>query len=119
MTRILACGSREYGDWRQILDVLAEYKNQDTVVIHGACPRGADLWVDKAARSLGYDVRKFPAEWDKYVDGKRLGKRAGPIRNIEMLKQRPDVVLAFGDGRGTRGVVRGAERKGIPVRRFP
>jgi hypothetical protein len=54
----------------------------------------------------------FPADWERY------GKRAGPIRNAEMVKAGADVVLAFPlpGGRGTQHTIRLAREAGIPVK---
>lgn len=49
-------------------------------IIHGGC-RGVDKTTDKIAKELGFTVQEFPANRNKY------GRAAGPIRNIEMLKQ--------------------------------
>lgn len=58
-------------------------------------------------------VIKIMAEWN------RLGRRAGPIRNREMLDLQPDIVLAFhdnlGESRGTKDCAEEAIRRGIPV----
>jgi len=51
-----------------------------------------------------------PAEWDKF------GRRAGPLRNEQMLREgKPDVVVAFPGGRGTAHMVRIAKEAGIDV----
>jgi hypothetical protein len=47
------------------------------------------------ARRLGYEVKEYPADW------RGKGKRAGIIRNLEMLDTKPDKVIAFWDGRST------------------
>jgi hypothetical protein len=36
-----------------------------------------------------WKIQSFPANWIKY------GITAGPIRNLEMIKENPDLVLAF------------------------
>jgi len=44
----------------------------------------------KAARACGFPYVEFSADWQK------LGKAAGPIRNIAMLKEgKPDFALVF------------------------
>jgi len=45
-----------------------------------------------------------------------LGRKAGPIRNQEMLDQgRPNMVVAFPGGRGTADMVRRARGAGVEV----
>ena len=50
-----------------------------------------------------------PADWKKY------GKSAGPIRNREMLKMDPDIVLIFHDdpknSKGTKDCVKALLKK--------
>ena len=112
--RLLVCGSRRYSDGDRIESVLEEYYRPGTVptVIHGGCC-GADSLAGAAARSLAFDVECFYADWGRY------GNAAGPIRNRQMLDTKPDLVIAFGEGKGTDGCVRMAEQRGIPVRREP
>jgi hypothetical protein len=115
---ILVCGSREWRDAGAVRLVLLcepnrrgwEGSDQPFRVIHGGC-RGADRIADGAARELGYVVQEFPADWAR-------GKRAGPERNARMLDEHPDLVIAFGRGRGTDGTVAMAEARGIPVLRI-
>ena len=52
----------------------------------------------------------YPAQWDVY------GRRAGPIRNQEMIDEgKPDGVVAFPGGKGTADMVRRAEAAGLKV----
>lgn len=116
MKTILVCGSREWrGRGDVYLALMCEphaqgWGDEPIRVIHGDC-RGADRFAEESARDLGYEVQAFPADWSR-------GRRAGPERNSRMLNEAPDLVLAFGRGRGTDGMVRMAERRGFPVRRF-
>jgi hypothetical protein len=81
-----------------------------TVVLEGEAP-GADRIGRLVAEYLGFTVRKFPADW------KRYGRRAGILRNLEMLDETPDVVVAFQlrGSRGTQHTIDEARRRGIPV----
>jgi hypothetical protein len=108
---VLVCGDRNWKNRDKILARLYELEG-DVTVIHGAC-RGADNLAGEVAISLGYKVRRFPADWDKH------GVAAGPIRNREMLDQQPHLVIAFhsnlSSSRGTADTVAEARRRGIPV----
>lgn len=114
---ILVCGSRDWRDRGAVHLVLMCEPNAQgwgdapIKIIHGDA-RGADQMAHASAVDLGYEVEAFPAEWEKY------GKYAGPHRNRLMLDEKPDLVVAFGHGRGTDDTVGEAERRGIPVRRF-
>jgi hypothetical protein len=83
---------------------------QDAVVVTGGAS-GADWWAHNHAGHRGLARRVIRADWDRY------GKRAGVIRNIQMLDERPDLVIAFWDGesRGTAHTIREARKRGIPV----
>ena len=69
---------------------------------------------------------EFARQWavDKMVDHLVLhanwnedGKRAGILRNLRMLDQKPDLVIAFWDGQstGTQHTITEARKRGIPV----
>ena len=105
--RLLVCGGR---DWDRIgAMVCALEKLRPSLVIHGGAD-GADHVADVAAAALGIPVEVYPADWARY------GRRAGPIRNAQMLADdEPDAVLAFPGGRGTADMARQAKRAGVPV----
>lgn len=109
--RVLVCGSRDYGDAEQmyrILDgLLLEARVRQAVelrhdrpamtIVHGAA-RGADSLAARWANQVD-DVweEAYPADWDEY------GKRAGYIRNQQMIETFPDLVIAFFAGERTKG----------------
>jgi hypothetical protein len=115
--RVLVCGSRHWED-RALLELTLSALASGATIIHGDCLTGADAMADRWARNtpIGWKSRvieRFPADWKKY------GGRAGPIRNQQMIDTKPDLVIAFGSGRGTDDCVRRAEKAGISVRRIP
>ena len=65
-------------------------------------------------------LTSMPADWEKH------GRSAGHIRNAEMAKLRPDVVLACPGGVGTQNMIDTARKHGLrvialekmPVQRF-
>lgn len=108
--RVLVCGSRS---WESIAKIGVRFVNlpdEPIEILHGGA-RGADKLADLLARKMGFAVRVFPAQWRKH------GRRAGILRNIAMLDEKPDLVLAFWDGfsRGTKHTIAEAERRGIPT----
>ena len=114
--RILICGSRLWMDYGMVLDKLADELALHDIecVIEGEC-RGADLMGRRAAETLGIPVQKFPADWKKY------GKRAGFMRNRQMLVEgKPDIVLAFNrnNSPGTTDMCDCALDVGIEVKVF-
>lgn len=110
MTKVLICGSRDFVDVGAIEKVINKLSPGDTVISGAA--RGADSIADSLAVDRGDLISiVIAADWD------RLGKRAGFVRNIEMLEKKPDIVYAFplGESRGTRHTIREAEKRNIPV----
>lgn len=112
---VLCTGSREFKNRWLVRDALA-FRGID-LIIHGGA-RGADTLVDEEARALGIAVQVMPADWDRYKpkDPKKRNP-AGMIRNGQMIKERPALVIAFGEGAGTNHTVKLAEDAGIPVER--
>lgn len=76
--------------WTPLDNLLAHHGR--IVVFNGKCPRGGDRiaseWVE-ARLSRGASEVPFYADWDKH------GNRAGFIRNGDMVRARPDVVLVW------------------------
>lgn len=107
--KVLVCGSRHFEDeglLRSILDTKSISK-----IIHGMA-RGADRMGGAYAERNGIPVDAYPALWNTY------GRRAGPIRNAQMLKEgQPDLVVAFRgpNSRGTQNMITQARKANIPV----
>lgn len=112
--RILITGSRNFSDWAAMKNALTPYwvtfEDAEVTLVHGGCS-GADTIAGDVAASLGWTVEVHPADWERY------GRRAGPLRNQEMVDSGADVCLAFpiGESRGTRDCMARAEKAGIPV----
>ncbi len=95
--RLLVCGSRTWRDARRLRREMVLL--DPDVVIHGACPTGADDMADLWAGVAGRDVERHYAEWEKHrpPPKSRAKNPAGPIRNERMLREgKPDRGLAFG-----------------------
>lgn len=109
--RVLVCGSRHFNDYERLKADLDRVLDKTTVteIIHGDA-RGADRLSGRYGAELGIPVRRFPALWELH------GKRAGPIRNLQMLREgNPDCVVAFlaVDSRGTANMIAQAEKAGV------
>jgi hypothetical protein len=113
--RVIVCGSRRWQDRDAIINRLADltYGNPEVTIVHGAA-QGADKIAHQEAQKLGFFVEPHPADWEQH------GKRAGYLRNEEMVKLGADLCIAFWDGRsnGTRHTMDLAEEHGIPVERI-
>ncbi len=107
--KVLACGSRSWCDGKAIKDRLSLLPIGSTIISGSA--RGADTIASAVARDLGLKVEEFPAQWEKF------GKSAGFRRNLVMLGQKPDLVIAFHQMKspGTAHTIEEARRRGIPV----
>ena len=108
--RILVCGGRDY-DKRHIvyglLDALKE-EHGDITIIHGGA-KGADTLAQDWAWESGVPFVRYPADWEKH------GKKAGPMRNRQMLIDgKPEYFVAFPGGKGTAHMVSLLKKAGIP-----
>lgn len=114
MTRILITGSRDWDDKGAIALAMlesAENASDKIIIVHGACPTGADQMAGDFAEFMNWGIEEYPANWVKH------GRAAGPIRNQHMVDLGADICLAFplGESRGTRHCMKAAEKAGIEV----
>jgi hypothetical protein len=124
--RILVTGSRDWDDDRTIWHALASTILTNTqpgtpvVVVHGACPRGADAHASAWTHLTQADGRRSVTEERHPADWEQHGKAAGFRRNAEMVALGADVCLAFirNGSRGASHTAGLAEQAGMPVRRF-
>ena len=114
--RILITGSRRWFDWNTFNDALNEAtKGQsDIVIVHGDCLTGADSMAKDWALYQSVIQEPHPAEWDRY------GKRAGYVRNADMVKLGADLCLAFikNGSPGATMTAEYAEKTGIKTIRY-
>ena len=117
--RLLITGSRDWEDEEAVRFEIAGMTllHPGLVIVHGACPSGADLFADKAATDIGVRQERHPAQWR--VNGK-LDRSAGFRRNAEMVALGADVCLAFirNGSRGATHCADLAEKAGIRVLRL-
>lgn len=107
--RILVCGGRDFNNDSLITKTLNQHICDNLTIIEGGA-KGADLGALHWARHNDIPVETYRADWDKY------GKRAGYIRNVQMLNEgKPDLVIAFPGGKGTQMMINLAEAAGVPV----
>ena len=129
--RLLVTGSRDWDDEEAVRFEIAGMTmlHPGLVVVHGACPKGADLFAAKACADIGVRQEPHPAQWR--VNG-RLDRSAGFRRNAEMVALGADAAIAFlapcSDHRcyrtdphashGAANCADSAERAGIPTMRI-
>ena len=115
--RVLVTGSQTWpfpGEVFKALDQLYEVHGDALVVVHGDCPKGADMFAELWCRRKKVRSERHPARWDI------LGKRAGIVRNRHMVMTQPDLCLAFihNGSPGATHCARLAAEYGIPTRRW-
>jgi hypothetical protein len=128
---ILITGSRDWDNYKsiqhRILETVSDwlednpgYRNKPLhewlTVVHGGCPKGADRLADVFARNiLKCKVIVYPADWKKF------GKRAGPLRNLQMV-QKSDASVCLGfikdNSSGAKGCMKVAKAHGLPIEPF-
>ena len=78
---IAISGCRNYNNYNTIKEYLDNnIKNIDNLIIHVGDAKGVDKLVIQYCKNNNIEYKIFYANWNKY------GKPAGPIRNIEMIK---------------------------------
>lgn len=124
--RLLVTGSRDWDGEGMIAHTLrlayldlrpADYPREalyPVVLVSGACPTGADAIAERIWEHQGLPVERHPADWN------RLGKRAGFVRNAEMVDAGADLCVAYikNASKGATHTAALAEKAGIPTRRY-
>jgi hypothetical protein len=112
--RVLITGSRTWEDRAAIRDALARVWAPGVVLVSGAASRGADALCEQCWQHWGGQVERHPADWSRH------GKKAGPLRNQEMVAAGADLCLAFiqDHSPGSSQTAALAEQMGIPTRRI-
>lgn len=117
-TRIAVTGSRTWKDVRELREHLFRlatshggYADDKIVILHGACPDGADRFAAEWCRVTGAKAESFPPDYENH------GSRAHAIRNQQMINS-ADRLIAFrakGRSNGTDMTVKMALTRGIKV----
>lgn len=122
--RVIIAGSRYFDDFPKLINscidilfkITEQNKDLEKIRIVSGTARGADQLGEQYAKIAGYEVSRFPADWEG------LGKRAGYVRNAEMAKfavadDNRGVLIAFWDGKskGTKHMIDLAEKNGLEV----
>ena len=116
MKRLLVTGSRHWRDPRPVEYALREawydLGRGEVVLVHGAEPNGLDTLAAQIWEAHNLPTEAHPADWGRH------GKKAGPIRNQEMVDRGADLCLAFplAGSRGTVDCMQRAEAAYIEVR---
>lgn len=112
--KIIIAGSRSFDDYdllQSSCDRIIKEANIDSeIVIVSGTAKGADRLGERYAVDRGYDIKKFPADWDMY------GKAAGYKRNAVMARY-ADMLIAFWDGnsKGTQHMITLAKEHNLRI----
>ena len=129
---VIVTGSRDWTDTRALIDALREAELRllgrgapfdarliARVLLHGACPTGADEIARRWATAADWIVVPFPAQWEAYSPR----SAAGPARNRLMVRtalglgecgyQVMGVAAPLGASTGTRDCMRAMRFAGI------
>lgn len=121
MYKILICGSKMFTDYGKFSKKLETYlydtdgvaKFYYSIISGGA--EGTDKLAKEYADIHDRHITIIKPDWDKH------GKKAGILRNIEMLNLNPNLVIAFWDGKskGTKFTIDEAIKRKIDVLIIP
>lgn len=103
--KIIIAGGRDFSDYDRLHESVMFFLSEqninllDVTVFSGGA-KGADKLGERFAKEHHLKIVKYPADWDKF------GKKAGFIRNGEMIKD-ADMLIAFWDGKskGTKDII--------------
>lgn len=127
--RVLVCGGRNFNEQSIVDQILGAIhaKYVITRIFEGGAS-GADSCARNWAKSVAIPLSTFPAEWDnldalgavvkRSRDGRLYNAKAGFDRNERMIREKPDLVIAFPGGKGTAHMASLAERDGIKLIRL-
>jgi len=112
MKKVIIAGGRNFIDYEYLKGKCLEIINEPCEIVTGAA-KGADFLGEKFAKEIGFQVKKFPANWNLH------GKSAGPIRNKEMADY-ANTLICFWDGqsRGTKNMIEEAIERGLEIHIF-
>lgn len=97
MKRIAVIGSRSFSDYTLMKSVLDKLISANQVVIVSGGAQGADTLAERYAARCGFACKVWRANW------KNNGRRAGFVRNAEIIGDCDEVVAFWDDqSRGTR-----------------
>lgn len=125
--RVLVCGGRDFDDAEFLfaaLDLL-HAGVKVTCIIEGEAP-GADRLARKWAEARGIRFEPYRPDWEDIFhpdaviryrkDGSAYDATAGIRRNTRMLDEgRPECVVAFPGGTGTKNMIDQAKKRGLEI----
>jgi deoxycytidine triphosphate deaminase len=114
---VVISGSRDFTDLdyfsTEMDGFLLDLNSQEKVLMVSGGARGTDTLAKDYAEKNGIEFKEFLADWDTH------GKKAGILRNLEMLEV-ADQVVAFWNGKspGTTHMIEQCLKRRIPITVF-
>ena len=111
--KVIIAGSRDIIDFWKIVPFIKEGFEQLNIEnapqIVSGCANGMDKIGESLAEFCGYDLKKFPADWNKH------GKAAGPIRNKQMAEYADAAIVIHNGSRGSLNMIEQMKKLNKPV----
>ncbi len=110
--KVIVAGGRNFKKYQVVEDAIKDAISkglQITQVVSGGA-RGVDTMGETWAVKNGVDIKRFPAEWDKY------GVSAGPIRNAKMAEYGEALILIWdGVSSGSKNMLLQAKNRNLKI----
>ena len=109
--KVAVIGSRTFSNFDLLEKTLLPL---GTIIVVSGGANGADSLAEQYSLKYNLETIIFKADWKKF------GKRAGYLRNIDIIAE-SDMVIAFWDGisKGTKHSLNLAESRNIPITIVP
>lgn len=121
MFRCIVAGSRTIMNATAVAEAIHEaqvkWNRKITLGISGAAA-GPDTIGAQLLSAQGVEIKYMPAQWNGTdpITGRKYGRRAGIVRNEEMLKIADAVIVVWdGSSRGTAHLINAATAKKLPI----
>lgn len=98
--KVIIAGGRDFNNYELLVSKCDEILQDSNYEIVSGTANGADKLGEKYAKSKGFNLKLFPANWNEF------GKSAGYIRNKQMGEY-SDMLIAFWNGtsKGTKHMI--------------
>lgn len=107
--KVIIAGGRNITDYNIVKSAYHKSGFEATEIVSGGA-RGVDYLGELFAKDHGVLIKVFPADWKTY------GKRAGPLRNLQMAEYAQALIAVWdGESRGTANMIAQAREHDLDV----
>ena len=110
--KVIIAGGRDFADYQKLYKTANKIlQNKKNIEIVSGGAKGADALGEKYAKEMSFELKIFPADWNKH------GKGAGFIRNKQMADY-ADALIAYwnGESKGTKHMIETAKKQKLNIR---